>query len=205
MSVIELSLYIALAAMLTLLIALKARADVRRTRRASRAPSHPRQMSKEEAATRELIGDDAYEDMVRRVDDIVSLHSSDRFVSVSLSSGPESPDGWKALRRLLPGDAVGLKFRDVDGLRIIDVLCDDVRIGSVLLTAADRLMSDIGSDAITGAYVAEQNSYGDSNVAAMRIIVFHSAHSDSLSPALRRNDMLHVNTRFGRSFDLCQN
>lgn len=191
--------------MLTLLVAFKARADVRRIRRNSRAPSHPRQMSQEEAATRELIGDDAYEDMVRRVDDIVSRHSSDRFVSVALSSGPKSLEGWKALCSLLPGDAVGLKFRDVDGLRIIDVLSNDVRIGSVLLTAADRLMSDVGGDAITGAYVAEQNSYGDSNVAAMRIIVFHSARSESLSPTLRRSDMLHVNTRFGRSFDLCQN
>lgn len=172
----DLILYLAIFSCIVLLIALKARYDIRRRSRAEHGdPSEHAKamMNDEESSTRRLIGDEAYEKMVASVDDVIRRHSSDRCQSFGLSSGPDSDPGWRQLHKLLPGDPLWLRKDSDGGLDCIDVYSEGYLIGRLMLTAAEKAAEIMDSKTVTGAYVAEQNSYGDSNIVSLRIILFY--------------------------------
>lgn len=172
----DMLLYLALFSALTLLMAWMAKRDIRNRHNkkieAAIADAHE-EMDPKEAATRQLIGDEAYEKMVARVDEVIRRHQRDNCISVALTSGPDNEKGWKELNRILPGDPVWLKKSSHDGVDCVDVFSGGFRIGRLMLTAAGKVFDVLDNAIVTGSYVAEQNSWGDSNVVAMRIIIFH--------------------------------
>lgn len=170
-------IYFAIFSVIVLLMAVTLYSR-RKSDYASAIESHPEAtqhipaMTEAEASTRKLIGDSAYEKMVKRVDRVLSRHSSDRCMSVPMTCGPESKRGWSELNSLLPGDPLWLRQSMDAAHPCVEIYSGGYRIGKILDDDAVSIIPVIHSHELTGAYVAEQNSYGDSDVASMRIILF---------------------------------
>ncbi|MCM1377712.1 MAG: hypothetical protein NC097_02575 [Clostridium sp.] len=173
------------------ILALIARADVAtRSRKLRPAPAQQAAaiMSDEESATRALIGDDLYSRMSQNVDEVIARHADDRCRSFPLSSGPDSSRGWKQLHKLLPGDPLWLKKEMDDGIECINVYSEGFLIGRLALTASDFVGEILDSRCLTGVYVAEQNCYGNSDIVALRVIIFYRQNvsvPDSRMPLLK--------------------
>ena len=127
-----------------------------------------------EAMTRALIGDDTFETMKFTVENILKRHKDDNGVTISLTSGCESAHASSVLHSLLPGDELSLVKNEECGLEMIDVYAAGYRVGRLLLGDADIALSVMRDNTLTGAYVAEQNCYGDCNIVDMKIILFFS-------------------------------
>ncbi len=132
-----------------------------------------------EASTRRLIGNEAFERMRSRIASLLRLHKSDRSASLWLAGCPGDPTGWEALHSLLPGMPVSLKDVSHDGIAAVAVYSGRVRVGTLLLDEAERALRVSGSAQVTGAYVAEQNSYGPCEDMSLKIVLFYR---DSASP-----------------------
>lgn len=188
----ELIVYILLGVAIILTICHAASAQVRYSRRRSNAakvsalmqaetpdsaaaPAADRNLDHDNAtaATRLLIGDDAYEKMIHAIDNLLKRHMDDRCLSVELTGGPETSQGWESMGTLLPGDPVALRPNRHAGVPCVDVYNGDDRIGRIMFEDAASVWKVLDAADLTGAYVAQQNSFGNSDVASMRIIVFY--------------------------------
>lgn len=174
---IEVILYIAVGLTLIWLVVLLARRDVRREINRQRFPETEKlpekEISPEEKATRNLLGDDVYDNMVKRVDAVLSRHSGDRSVSIPLTMGPDSLAGEEELHRLLPGDPLWLRKANYDGMDIVEVFSGGFRIGRLLTSDAMRALQVMDNDTVTGSYVSEQNSWGDCDTSFLRLVLFY--------------------------------
>lgn len=205
-------LYILILGGVAAMVAWKARRDVRRSRNercAAAMLTAPETLTEEELATRRLIGNEAYDRMVERVDNVVERHGSDRCLNVKLTDGPDSRRGWKQLHSILPGDPLFLQAAEVGGIRLIEVYSGGFRIGSVAGESAADMLRILDCENITGAYVSEQNSYGDCNTADMRVILFYrplafSVPSSAVTSSLRNGCRVSI-PESGREFTVCQN
>lgn len=178
----HLLIYIPIFLVMVLSVWWKARYDVRKRREALRdalaAHSCSDEMSEAERDTRQLLGDKVYDDMVARVKTLLDIHDGEESSSVSLTVGPSDGNGRERLHSLLPGDKLRLEENCKDGVRQIEVYSDEYRIGALMLTDAEVVLDIMEHSRITGVYVAEQNSYGESDVVSMRVIVFYTADAE---------------------------
>lgn len=142
--------------------------------------THINEITEAEAATRALIGDKAYERMVKRVDRVIARHTADRSVNVSLSKGPDSQRGWQELNSLLPGDPVWLRKSFDSTEACVEVYSGGYRIGRLYGEDAQRALPVLNAHELTGAYVSEQNSYGQSDVASMSLILFYNVQESAV-------------------------
>lgn len=140
-----------------------------------------------------LIGLDAFKEMSARIDRILHSHRGDKSISVTLTCGPSDTVCAARLHTLLPGDSISLKIRDNKGVNVVDVFADDLKIGSLVLTEADAVISTLESNRLTGCYVAEQNCYASPGILSMSIIIFYK---DLASPSLPYSSI---------PFDICAN
>lgn len=140
-----------------------------------------------------LIGLDAFKEMSARIDRILHSHRGDKSISVTLTCGPSDTICAARLHTLLPGDSISLKIRDNKGVNVVDVFADDMKIGSLVLTEADAVISTLESNRLTGCYVAEQNCYASPGILSMSIIIFYK---DLASPSLPYSSI---------PFDICAN
>lgn len=138
--------------------------------------------SKMEAFTRRLIGDEAFELMRRRVASLLRIHSADRSTSLWLSGCPGDSTGWRELHSLLPGMPVRLEDVSHDGISAVAVYSREVRVGTLLMTEAEKALRLTGSAHLTGAYVAEQNSYGPCDDMSLKIVVFYRQDETPATP-----------------------
>lgn len=169
----DILIFLIFAVILTGTLYLKARYDVRR-RREEELEKIMIESDSQENATRRLIGDEAYERMEENVRGILSGHRADRSINVSLSTGPDTPQGEQEFHSLLPGDPLWLRRSSEEGVDVVDVYSGGYRIGRLMLEAAQRVISIMDKDVITGSYVSEQNSYGDCDTSSLGIVIFHT-------------------------------
>lgn len=149
--------------------------DSSRTRK--RAESFSRSaISPEEAATRSLIGDRKYEAMSRQVSALLKRHANDKFRTVMLTAGSIDRNAMRTLHSLLPGDPVRLHDETSHGVADVGVYYGEERIGRLLLDDANEALEAIKGTLVTGAYIAEQNSYGEqSPEIAVKLIIFFTS------------------------------
>lgn len=192
----EFIVYAALIIVLTVTVCLLARNDYRRERRNASYWDAPidfsdsrdavRETSRSETAddessTRRLIGDDAYERMVSRVDKLLRRHADDRSLTVSLTSGPDSEAGANELHSLLPGDSLWLRRCEAAEIDAVDVYARGRLVGRLMLAEAGQVERVMDHARITGCYVAEQNCYGDTPGVDLRLIVFFTCSGGAVS------------------------
>lgn len=173
--------FAALCLIITFALYLKARRDIRNKY------SHIEENQEDPAAydsTRSLIGDEAYEEMTRRVDTLLSIHRCDESVAVCLTSGPDNRPEADELHHLLPGEPVKLTRNDENGVECVDVYSRGFRIGRLMLADAEIAIEVMRDSMITGVYVAEQNCYGDCEDIAMRLVIFHCPERRHISSAI---------------------
>lgn len=138
--------------------------------------SSPASSSAEEMETRELIGDKRYEEMSRHVSELLERHKKDTFKSVMLTAGSIERNAIRTLHSLLPGDPVRLQDNSRNGIPDVGVYVGDERVGRLLLDDATEALKAMTGTLVTGAYVAEQNSYGEnSNSISVKIIIFYTS------------------------------
>ena len=123
--------------------------------------------------TRVLIGDTRYHQMADIVKEVLASHRNDCAMSVSLASGPSSDDGVFTLHHLLPGDELFLLRHDREDLPGVDVYRLGIMVGTILFGDAENVEFVMRERCVTGAYVAEQNCYGDSTDVNLGIVVYH--------------------------------
>ncbi len=132
--------------------------------------------SAEEQATRDLIGDEKYEAMSHHVSELLKRHANDNFKTVMLTSGSIDRTALSTLHSLLPGDSVRLQDNTRHGIPDVGVYVGEERIGRLLLDDATEALEAITGTMVTGAYVAEQNSYGDeSDSISVKLIIFFTS------------------------------
>lgn len=133
-----------------------------------------------EKATRRLIGDEAYERMHARVSELISHHRKDAAADIWLAAAPDDETGRHRLHTLLPGMPLSLKDVSDGGISAVEVYSDDICVGRLLLTEAEKALAITSGYRVTGTYVAEQNAYGDSDELSLKIVMFYrqSAVSD---------------------------
>lgn len=174
----DILIYMAVISVIVMVIAWRAKTDVRMMRNRRNLPVadtsalSDSELSDSEQSTRMLIGDEAYDRMVARVDKILKRHASDRSLNVGLTSGPTTPAGWKELTSLLPGNPLWLRRSDKGEVKCVEVFSGGYKIGELMLEDARIVSNVLDDNVVTGSYVAEQNSYGDSDVVSMRVILF---------------------------------
>lgn len=127
-----------------------------------------------DAYTRSLIGDDTYDRMVKTVDNIWKKHKTDQCISVAITAGPNSREAEQELHHLLPGQQLQLHRLVQSSMDCVDVYSNGYRVGRLLLGDAESVIRIMKTSSITGAYVAEQNCFGDCSHLSLRIIVFHA-------------------------------
>lgn len=185
----EILIYIPIFLVLLIAVALKAKYDVRRRREmlheALELESSREEMSVAERETRRLLGDQAYDEMVERVKRLLHNHDGQKSVTVNLTGGPSNAKGRERLHSLLPGDPLWLRENSIEGVRNIDVYSSGYKIGALMLNDADTVLEVMDTAKITGAYVAEQNSYGESDMVSLRVILFFIPDAEE-SKAARR-------------------
>lgn len=133
-----------------------------------------------ETFTRRLIGDDAFEHMRARIASLLRIHRSDRSTSLWLSGCPGDNTGWQELHALLPGMPVTLEDVSHDGISAVAVYSRDVRVGTLLMNEAEKALRLTEKAHLTGAYVAEQNSYGPCDDMSLKIVLFYNKDEESL-------------------------
>ncbi|MCM1153670.1 MAG: hypothetical protein NC328_08470, partial [Muribaculum sp.] len=101
-------------------------------------------------------------------------HTGDLCMSIGVSCGPATEQGWHQLHMMLPGDELTLRRSEDKGVECVDVISDNIIIGRMMLTAASKALEIIERYDVKGVYVAEQNSYGDSDIMSMRVIIFYA-------------------------------
>lgn len=133
--------------------------------------------SPEEQATRELIGDSKYEEMSHHVSELLKRHANDKYKTVMLTAGSVERSALKTLHSLLPGDAVRLQDNTRHGIPDVGVYVGEERIGRLLLDDAVDALEALHGTMVTGAYIAEQNSYGEaSNTISLKLIIFYTSN-----------------------------
>ena len=135
------------------------------------------QLSETDMRTIDLIGREAFMDMARRVDRILSEHEEEESITVTLTCGPSDSKSEARLHALLPGDELRLSAHMENGVAVVDVFSDEYRIGSLVLTEADTVMNVMECNPLTGCYVAEQNCYDSPGYVKLDIVVFYAASS----------------------------
>lgn len=135
------------------------------------------QLSETDMHTIDLIGREAFMDMTRRVDRILSEHEAEESITVTLTCGPSDSKSEARLHALLPGDELRLSAHIENGVAVVYVFSDEYRIGSLVLTEADTVMKVMECNRLTGCYVAEQNCYDSPGYVKLDIVVFYSATS----------------------------
>lgn len=177
----EILLYVIILTTLFAAVAWKAGEDLRRERKAFHGEAEVKKsdnkietLSSDEKRTRLLIGDEAYTRMVANVDEVLLRHTDDTCQSIAISTSPDDEEGWSKLHQLLPGDELELVRTDLHGVECVDVMSEGVRIGRLMLTAAQKAIEIMKHYTVKGVYVAEQNSYGDSDIMSMRVIIFYN-------------------------------
>lgn len=147
---------------------------MRRGRRVDNAKSGGTRTSEDESLTRRLIGDEAFERMRTRIASLLRRHSADRSTSLWLSGCPGDSTGWEELHALLPGMPVTLENVSHDGISAVAVYSRDVRVGTLLMNEAEKAIQLTDNAQVTGAYVAEQNSYGVCDDMSLKIVLFYN-------------------------------
>ncbi len=148
-----------------------------------------REISPEEKATRELIGDNKYEEMASHVSHLLKKHAGESFRTVMLTAGSIERNALHILHSLLPGDAVRLQNNTRHGIPDVGVYAGEERIGRLLLDDATEALDVLTNSKVTGSYVAEQNSYGDaSEKIAVKLIIFFTSLDTVNTPARRASD-----------------
>lgn len=170
------TLHIALLIITALLVIAPALMAFRRTARATRPHPAPEKRALSAAeATRRLIGDEAYRDMFRRVEILLSRHAAHNSELLSLCSGADTAEGTERLHSLLPGMPLTLKDASHEGVVAVDVYADSVKVGSLLFSEAERALAIMRSRSVKGVYVSEQSAFGDSSSVSLGIVIFHTA------------------------------
>ena len=132
----------------------------------SPSPADAAEASDEER-TRSLLGDELYDDMVWRVEEVLARHASDSSQTMLLDTGPESHEGHTVLHSLLPGDMLELEM--LEDQAAVGVRAEGELIGLVHGGGARKVTRLMQLGLVTGAYVAEQNCYGMSDEVALKM------------------------------------
>lgn len=161
---------------------------------------------KPEQRTVDLIGEEAFDEMTRKIDTILSKHSHQQCVTVNLSSGPDTREGASELHSILPGTPVLLNANYEGGVSWIDVYANGARIGRLALLDAATVKDVMKSNVITGTYVAEQNCYGIENSYQLAVIIFYEPKDVAVSKKSRFSmPVPHESRAAGSMIDICQN
>lgn len=132
-----------------------------------------------EQRTIDLIGEDTYNDMTRRIDKILRDHCRQQCVTLNLTCGPDSKEGSQQLHSILPGTELMLNRCEEGGVDWVDVYAGGARIGRLALLEAQTINEIAKLNYIKGAYVAEQNCYGIEDSHRLAIIIFYEPKSYS--------------------------
>lgn len=114
----------------------------------------------------------SHEDITQKVNHLITRHKADKCITVALTSGAASREASLRLHSLLPGDPLCLRRNVEGGLELVDVYSDGYRVGRLLLGDAENAFKVMRDSIMTGAYVAEQNCYGDPSSVDLKIILF---------------------------------
>ena len=156
--------------------------------------------------TIELIGEEEFREMSRRIDSIMRRHAGHHGVTLQLTCGPDTKAGADNLHSILPGSPLHLVLCREGGVEWIDVYhCGD-RIGRLALNEAALVMQLIKSNEIKAVYVAEQNCYGIEGSHKMIIIIFY-VHQQDMDKSRAQSDAKRRLARCDgtRFLEICQN
>lgn len=151
--------------------------------------------------TIDLIGEEEFRDMSRRIRDIMKRHSEEKAVTVSMTCGPDTERGAAGLHSILPGSQLQLSICGEGGVRWFDVYSRGDRIGRIALAEAELIGNIMGKNSLTGAYVAEQNCFGIDDLCCLSIIIFYKPHTSRRSDPV--NSIRAQSTQ--KPLDICMN
>lgn len=137
-------------------------------------------LSESDRRTIDIIGREAFMDMARRVNRILTEHNTEDSITVTLTCGPSDSRSEARLHALLPGDELRLSAHMENGVEVVDVYSDEFKIGSLVLTEAASVIKVMENCRLTGCFVAEQNCYHSPGYVKLDIVVFFSASNRSL-------------------------
>lgn len=178
------TLHLLLLLLTAFLVTAPALVAVRRTRSVRQgSPTSPASGMSPAEESRRLIGDAAYHEMHRRVEILMARHAAHSSDCMYLCSGADTPRGNRKLHTLLPGMALILKDASHDDIYEVDVYSDDIRIGSLLFSEAEKALDLMHTRRLTGVYVSEQRAYGDCTTVGLGIVIFHTAPITVSTPA----------------------
>lgn len=126
-----------------------------------------------ESRTIDLIGEQAYDEMTRNIDEILRRHGHQKCISFDLTCGPDTLEGSDRLHRLLPGTPLQLMLCSEGGVDWVDVYDGGARIGRLALLEAAILKETMRTNHLRAAYVAEQNCFGIEDSHQLSVIVFY--------------------------------
>lgn len=206
MTDIILILFIVILASLT--FALQTRYEIRKRREArNRERLEALKETTGDRRTIDLIGEEAYHDMTRRIEEILERHSHQNCINLTLTCGPDTVDGAHELHSLLPGYPIKLVNCSEGGVETVDVYYNGCRVGRFALLDAMTIRRLMSRNHIRGAYVAEQNCYGIINSHQLAIIIFYEPIEkvDTLATA-KSLIFRHRDTKNNtKASDFCQN
>lgn len=130
-------------------------------------------LPEEDRKTIDLIGEKAYRDMNRRIDEIMQRHAAQRSLTLSLTCGPDNAYCARELHHLLPGEELNLLLCSEGGVEWVDAYHNGARIGRLTLIDSQEIRNRMNSHHVTGVYVAEQNCYEIEESYDLRLIMFY--------------------------------
>lgn len=107
------------------------------------------------------------------IEEIISRHSDDDSLSVTLTAAPGSELGKRELLRLRPGTPLWLEHCDICDIERVKVYSGGYMIGELLLSEAQEVIDLLQHTTITGTYVASQNSSDLAHI-DLRIVIFYT-------------------------------
>ncbi len=147
---------------------------------------------KEDNSTAMLIGQESYDAMVKRVDELTARHSHDRCVLFRMTASCCNDISSHVLHMLLPGDRLILQKYRIGDMDCVAVYSRGVQTGSLMLDDAETYLSLAVTRRVTGAYVARQNCYQRPQSLDIELIVYYN-------PSASRRQNIDSNGKINRA------
>lgn len=170
---------------------------------ASQYPPHQYNEMSQEERTIELIGEEEFENMTMRIENILKRHSAQKCVCLNLTCGPDTEEGSVELHKILPGEDIQLVLCMEEGVDSIDAYHNGARIGRFTLMESFVVHKLMKFNHIRGTYIAQQNCYGIESSQDIKIILFYEPILDN--GILKIKEDLDLNCNDSRMLDICEN
>lgn len=157
----------------------------------------------DEERTIALIGQEEFNKMSKRIEDILKKHKDQKCLCLTLTCGPNTKEGDNELHHVLPGEEIRLVLCMEEGVDSIDAYHNGIRIGRFTLIESFIIHKLMKNNHIRGVYVGQQNCYCIEESQDIRLIVFYEPDGETHKPLI--TDNIFSNIKGKENFDFCDN